>query len=628
MRPQFCHCLQQRLARTLPPHPTPLHAGPSPSLDDLKIAANRLKCKHPMLRALRHPAALIVAASIVFFARLGAAPLWDQDEPKNAQCAREMLARGDWIVPTFNETTRYDKPALVYWLIISAYQVFGVNEFAARFWSALLSVGTTLATVDLGRTLFGPRVGRWAGWIMASNLLFVMVGRAATPDAALIFCTTLAMLLFARGTWGSSGTLAGANALADYVPKSRFGFAGVYAALGVGVLAKGPVAVVLPIAALTCYLLLVQQALEKGVRNRLGRFRWTSWLVSPRAVWAVTCKMRLGTALLVIAGVALPWYLAVAWRTDGTWLAGFLGQHNVERFLNPLEGHGGSFFYYFPAIWIGLFPWSVFLLPALLQVPARLRRDANWSAWLFLASWAGVWIGFFSLSGTKLPSYVLPAYPALAVFVGGWIDRWLSAPQQAQRWALRGAWLALVIAGGAFTIVFFLGAKYLVPGEETIGLPGLVLAAAGIAGWIWSIRRPTLAAGSVAVAAVVFMVALFSYSAVRVGQHQNGAPLAGLARRGQSASAELATFEYDLPSLMFYSRGRVPKLTRPPEVAELFERSPDARLVVGERQFSRLSAVLPGDVAVLARAPRFLKRDEVLLLGRATGTARRVKRDR
>lgn len=619
---------------------------------------------HQMLRVVQHPAWLAVAASIVFFARLGDAPLWDQDEPKNAQCACEMLARGDWILPTFNEATRYDKPALLYWLMMSAYQLLGVNEFAARCWSALLSVGTTLITLDLGRTLFGARVGRWSGWIMAGNLMFVMVGRAATPDAALIFCTTLAMSLFARGTWGARTTLAGANALADFVPRSRLGLVGVYAAMSVGALAKGPVAIVLPMAAIACYLFGCYLIAVRPTNEPSTKIALLGRLLSPRGWWAVAWKMRPGTALLVIAAIALPWYAAVAWRTDGDWLAGFLGQHNVRRFLNPLEGHRGSVFYYVPALWIGLFPWSIFLLPALLQVPARVRlrsekrvgsshglistrdfhgsrlptpfsepiprvrRDPAWSAWLFLTCWAGVWIGFFTLSGTKLPSYVLPAYPALAVLIGAWADSWLSAPRQAPRWALVGAWLGLIVAGSALAATFLFAAERLVPGEQLIGLPGLVLVAAGVVGWRWSVRRPALAAWGLAAASIVFVSLMFSFSAVRVGRHQNGAPLARLARRSLSSAAELATFEFDLPSLVFYAGGRVPKLVQPPQVADLFARSPQACLVTSGEQFRRLGAVLPDDVVVLARQPRFLQGGEVLLLGRATETARQTPRNR
>ena len=148
---------------------------------------------------LRHQAWIILVAGVVFFAGLGRPRLWDDDETKNARCAQEMLVRGDWVVPTFNFRLRPDKPALFYWLAMISYQLLGTTELAARFPSALLAVGTSLATYHLGRRLFRPEVGLWAGLAMATNLMFATIGRAATPDSTLIFCTTIALLAFVVG---------------------------------------------------------------------------------------------------------------------------------------------------------------------------------------------------------------------------------------------------------------------------------------------------------------------------------------------------------------------------------------------------------------------------------------------
>jgi 4-amino-4-deoxy-L-arabinose transferase-like glycosyltransferase len=148
----------------------------------------------------------------VFFTNLGGPRLWDDDEPRNATCAREMLARGDWIVPTFNSELRTDKPALLYWLMMGSYSLFGATEFAARFPSALLAVGTALMTYHLGRLLFRPQVGLWAGMIMATNLMFAVSARAATPDSTLIFFTTLALLIYVWSmTGGREGAFLGAS---------------------------------------------------------------------------------------------------------------------------------------------------------------------------------------------------------------------------------------------------------------------------------------------------------------------------------------------------------------------------------------------------------------------------------
>src|SRR5689334_6696218 len=147
----------------------------------------------------RHQFLIALAGVAIFFAGLGASRLWDEDEAEYARCAREMMARGDWVVPTFNGEAWLEKPVLVYWLMIGSFKAFGPTEFAARFPSALLALGTSLLTYQLGRRLFRPQVGLWAALILSSSLMFVVIARAATLDSALIFCTTASLLAYVVG---------------------------------------------------------------------------------------------------------------------------------------------------------------------------------------------------------------------------------------------------------------------------------------------------------------------------------------------------------------------------------------------------------------------------------------------
>src|SRR5688572_7883158 len=143
----------------------------------------------------RHVILLLAICALTFFVNLGGPRLWDRDEPRNAGCAREMLQRSDLIVPTFNGELRGQKPVLLYWCLMAAYSAFGDNEFAARLPSALCAIGTVICTYLMGRRLFGPQAGVWAGIAIGTSLMFGMAGRAATPDSLLIFCTTLAMTI-------------------------------------------------------------------------------------------------------------------------------------------------------------------------------------------------------------------------------------------------------------------------------------------------------------------------------------------------------------------------------------------------------------------------------------------------
>src|SRR5579862_8072623 len=140
-----------------------------------------------MRKHLIYSAWILGAAVLVFFTNLGAAALWDDDEPYYASCAREMLDRGDWVVPMFNGSLFPDKPPLMFWTMICGFKLFGMDEFGARVGAALFGVATALATYALGCRLFAPRVGLWAGLIVTSTLLYTISARAATVDSALAF---------------------------------------------------------------------------------------------------------------------------------------------------------------------------------------------------------------------------------------------------------------------------------------------------------------------------------------------------------------------------------------------------------------------------------------------------------
>ena len=144
-----------------------------------------------MIPILRHQACLVLVAVLIFFTNLGNYTLFNDDEAKNTVCATEMYRRGDLIVPTFYEELRTDKPILLYWMMLTSFKFWGISELSARLASSIMSVGTTLLTYHLGRKLYSAKVGFLAGLIVCTCLLFSAVGRAATPDSALIFFVTL-----------------------------------------------------------------------------------------------------------------------------------------------------------------------------------------------------------------------------------------------------------------------------------------------------------------------------------------------------------------------------------------------------------------------------------------------------
>jgi len=564
---------------------------------------------------------MIVAAAaiVVFFTGLGTPYLWDEDEPKNAACAREMLEAGNWVVPQFNYQLRTDKPILLYWLMMASYAVFGVGEFAARFWSATLAVGTVLLTYQLGRRLYRPEVGLWAGLAMAGCLMFAASGRAATPDSTLIFCTTLTMFLFVRFGGVLQGVL------------SRGGYAAMYGAMSLAVLAKGPVGVVLPVGILGLFLLCRgQQRRTAGDRFEIGdgtlsavqpvsRFSPPPWrraltsivqTLAPRRLVEAAWSLRPFTALLVLAVVALPWYVLVGLRTDGAWLEGFLGKHNVGRFTAPMEGHGGPVFYYIVAVLVGFFPWSCFLPLAVYRLVRRLAAptdDAGRAADTFVACWAGAYLGFFSLAGTKLPSYVLPCYPALAVVCGVLIDEWVRRPAVVSRGWFRAALVTPAVVGTVLVVALPIVAGYLLPGEQWLGALGVSLIV-GAAALAWAMqRRPAAVPAVFAVMAVVFVTSLVAGAAGRVSRHTVSPAVMADARAALGDDARVIGFRHFEPTLAFYARREVRVAFAPEDLRRLLAETPNACIVTRDDQLDELAAALGDAPEILARYRRFLR---------------------
>lgn len=563
-------------------------------------------------------AILLAACALLFFLNLGVPGLWDEDEPRNATCAREMLQRGDLIVPTFNGELRTAKPVLTYWLIMSAYSLFGISEFSARFWSALLGTGTVLLTATLGRRLYSRRVGLWSGLLLASGLMFVVASRACTPDAPLIFCITAAMTVLGSA-WGRpshpSVSPPYPRALDRQPSLSTFSAVLFYVALGFAVLAKGPVGVVLPAAILGCYLLCSScgqlytpsASLWTLLRKTLGS---PSWYLDQFAL----LRFKLGLPILLL--IIVPWYVAVAWQTEGAWVRQFLGAENVGRFLKPMEGHRGPIFYYIGAVLIGFYPASVFL-PYSLVLLARRLRTAPHAGDLFLACWSLVWIGFFSLAGTKLPSYITPAFPPLAILTAKGIVSWIEQPQLIPRWLTRFALFIPVLVGAGYCgAIPFVAAKFLSNDFRLLWV-GLIPLVSGLAATLYLHRwRIRAAAASYLVGGVAFSVALFSFVAIQVDRYQSSEPIFAEMKTKYPDLNEIGIFRFSPPSFVFYAGHPVQVLRTPEQAADFFTRESKAGfLVIREQELADVTPHLPEHWSILLRRRRFLKSEELLVIG-------------
>ena len=326
---------------------------------------------------------------------LGALGLTDRDEGSNAEAAREMLETGDWISPTLNYEPRYAKPAFVYWLISGAYALFGINEFAARLPSALSGLCVILVQYAFVYRWCGAFVAWLASVMLLLNMEFLGINRMVLTDPELVVFTTLAGYSFWQAV--------------QHEHKQRGWFAAFYLAMGFGMLVKGPVGIIIPLVGVIPYLTLTRQ--------------WSRF-------WQRGFPL---VGVLLVAAVAAPWYVMMFQvHGDAYWAA---AQANTTgRFMSPMEGHGGTMLFYLPVLLVGFFPWSA-VLPSILYQSLK-QWKAYWQGQAFpssernlecfLSLWVVGLLVFFTLSATRLPHYIYPLFPAVAVLVALWWKRLLA----------------------------------------------------------------------------------------------------------------------------------------------------------------------------------------------------------
>ena len=324
---------------------------------------------------------------------MGSFGLTDRDEGSNAEAAREMLETGDWISPTLNYEPRYAKPAFVYWLISGSYSLFGINEFAARFPSALSGLCVVLLQYALAYRWLGAHLAWLSSIMLLINIEFLAINRMVLTDPELVVFTTLAGYSF----W---------YALSGFKNSNRWWFLSFYLAMGFGMLVKGPVGIIIPLVGVIPYLMLTRQ-----------------WKI----YWQQGFPL-LGIGLVLL--VAAPWYIAMFQiHGDAYWAA---AQANTTgRFMSPMEGHGGTLFFYIPILLLGFFPWSAFLPSVLYQSLKQWKVYWNGKGFatqehnleFFLSIWVVGLLIFFTLSATRLPHYIYPAFPASALLVALWWKR-------------------------------------------------------------------------------------------------------------------------------------------------------------------------------------------------------------
>jgi len=440
---------------------------------------------------------------------LGHLPLLGPDEPRYAQVAREMYLRGDLVTPTLGNHTWFEKPALLYWMMIAAAKVFGVNEMSARLGPAICGLLTIAAVWFVGRAVDRNNgFGLWSALVAASCLGLIVFSRAASFDIVITMTTTWALAFFLR------------HELAE-TRKARF-LAGFYAFVGLSLIAKGLVGIVVPFGVVGIYYLL--------------RRKWPERHVLVSLVWGAP----------IAVAVAALWYGPVIAKHGWSFVDEFFVQHHFARYVSNKYHHPQPIWFY-PAIILMLaLPWTAFLLDALAKV-----RSWNWRGVdsvsivrVFALAWLLLPIVFFSFSGSKLPGYILPALPAAALLAS---DRLLSVT----RWPLRATGVICFVLGAG-------GIGYAVQSRE-ISITCAVMAAAPMfAAAVCTFVLSRSAALAVVTGGIfVLIVILLTCAAPPIAHRESVRDLLTLADARGYAGVPVLAQRSDDRSAQYYAHDRV-----------------------------------------------------------------------
>jgi len=323
----------------------------------------------------RHLSILALLSIIVFFANSWGPSVYILDEAKNAGCAMEMYQRGDWVVPTFNNALRTDKPPLHYYFMKLAYSILGINPFAARFFSSVMGVLLVLTVYFFTRKFLNEMTALAASLILLSSIHITIQFHLAVPDPYLIYFLTLSLFMFYDG----------------FKSGKRFSLMASYSSVALATLAKGPVAIIFYGLIVLIFLFTVRS------------FSWKELL-----------RLQVPQGIILFFLLVLPWYVAVGIETQGVWLEQFFFKHNLGRFTSTMEGHRGFPLASFVILILGLMPYS-FFFPQMMRCVWAERQNHFMVLCTVVVL---VVVIFFSLSRTILPTYIGPAFPFFAILLG------------------------------------------------------------------------------------------------------------------------------------------------------------------------------------------------------------------
>lgn len=458
-------------------------------------------------------AALYLAVSLPF---LGGPPLFDPDEGYYPETAREMIVRGNWLDPVFNNSPRWGKPVGFYLAEAVSMSALGTGEFAARAPSLLAGLGLTLVTASAGALLFGGGAGLIAGVICATAIMPSVYSRSAVPDMFLAFFVALSLLAFLKASWLRKN------------PGGPWLWV-MFASAALAFLCKGPLGAILPTISIGGFLLLSKQ-------------------------WRKIPRFKIVRGVLLFLAVVAPWYCYMySLHGQDFLIEHFIGR-NLQRYFTNRWEHAGPPWYYLPVLIAGTFPWTVaFAGGVYVSIRKVIARNESSRPHLFLLCWLLGMLVFFSFSRSKLPNYVLPLFPSAAILAAHLIQRLIERGSGGR--AL--AWITSVLAAAIVAVAAsLLGRKlgeppnvillWLSPIGVIVFSALLVYRPGGLKSWVWAN----------AIAMALFFGVLTGVAIPRVESLQAIKQLAEDSSGQLAPGSTVATWRVWKPSFLFYTGTR------------------------------------------------------------------------
>lgn len=521
---------------------------------------------------------LILALCLApYFLNLSASALWDANEAFYVEGPREMLASGEFITPRFNFADKLNKPILSYWVVIAAFKLFGVSEWAERVAAATCLCLSVILTYLIGVKLYDRRAALLAAVALATSFKFVAVGRRSMIDALLTLTVVAAIYFFVLG-W-------------QRAERRRIYILLFYAMMALGVLTKGLLGVIIPGGIAGLFVLFVAQA--GSLRDRLKQ------VVSLPGV-------------LVFLAIAAPWFAVMADRHGSDYLVSFFVGEHFSRYVHGTFGFQRPFWYYLPTVFGEFAPWSFFLPAAIVAAWRRRSWDEVESkdSDSFVFIWLVFILLFFSFSSAKLSEYMLQLYPAAALLVG----RLLSDSEVFKSKSVVGliivftGLLILALAFGGW--LFVLAAGKLFGAKLVAYAPAVMMAAAAVAlGWaMWGCFKKVHHGDTESteltpcslylrgekvflVTALATLLINISFLALlpEIERYRPVKPLAERINREATESDLVGYYKFTAPSLCYYTRRKIFEVFFADEVKQLLRSDKRVFTVMAEREYRELS---------------------------------------